>query len=529
MRLANLKIFISCITILLFSIHSLHAQLESRVESLERNTRTLEQGLNNNQREFRQLENRMDRNVQSYQELRSDVIETEDKLVGLDSTQLIIEQDLDSMKVQFSIAQDSLASDLELLQNITGVNTNFMDRFWILIISMFGILMLAGFQILNVAKVRKEHRAEVGIKNLMIWIVISIVFYVVGFGLMFGTSAGGILGLDLFIPSADSMAALNSTYKLEFFLFQLAFAGIAVTIVSGALSERTALTSYMLTALFVGGLVYPLFGHWAWGNLYVGSNTPWLSKMGFHDFAGSTVVHSVGAWVALAGIYVIGPRRGRFDPAQQEKFRASDMGYAVLGVFILWFGWWGFNGGSTLRYNDDVSFVILNTNLAAAFAGVIAFLHAYFTDQEQAYAKLIGGVLGGLVAITACCDVVYPGFAILIGMFAGIIHNIGFDLLIKWKLDDPVGAIPVHGFCGVWGTLCVGLFGIQNKLPAGDRTEQVLIQILGIVVALVFAGGFALLFFKIMDRLTGLRLSAQQEESGLLLTSRKSDILNDPL
>lgn len=476
---------------------------DQRLEELTREIRALRRGIDNNSRELRGVRSDASENYNRIQYVRESVLNAVDTLKEVRAS---------TDEVTSSLGESK--KNIDLIMARAGLNTNHMDRFWIMICAILVFFMQAGFKALEVGMVRKEHRSGIGMKNLVDWLVVCGCFYLFGFGLMFGTSATGFFGFDLFMPTSETMAALNQNFKLEFFLFQLAFAGTAATIVSGAMSERTSLTSYVLTALVVGGLIYPIFGHWAWGGIFVESNTPWLASLGFLDFAGSIVVHTVGASVALAGVIVIGPRRGRFNPAKARKFRPSDMGYSVLGVFILWFAWWGFNGGSNLAYDDNVSFIILNTNLAGAFAGLVGFLHAYYVDRQNTYVKLAGSVLGGLVAITACCNMVTPVSAIIIGMVAGLVHNYAFDLLLKFRLDDPVGAIPVHGACGIWGALALGIFGLSDQLAAGGRMEQIGVQALGVVVAVAFAGGVSYLFFRLMNQAVGLRVSLEQEDGG---------------
>lgn len=427
---------------------------------------------------------------------------------------------------------ESQGTSLSQLDSRSGSTKSELDRFWILISAALVFLMQAGFKSLEVGMVRAEHRASVGIKNVIDWLIVSIVYYLVGFGLMYGTSQGGLVGLSMFAPSPQTMPA---DFKLEFFLFQLAFAGTAATIVSGALSERSALTSYLFASVVISSIIYPLFGHWAWGGLYLESNTPWLADLGFHDFAGGTVVHSIGAWVALVGVWRIGPRLGRFDPVVEAsgRFRPSDLGYSVLGVFILWAGWWGFNGGSVLAYDDRVSIVILSTNLAAAAAGISAFVHALATDRPNTFSKLLGGTLGGLVAITPCCDVISSWDALVVGCCAGLVHNLAYDTMAYFRLDDPVAAIPVHGACGAFGTLAVGIFARSDQIArfglcenpeasacltpgllAGGGPGQLVVQTLGVVVAFVLAVTFAWLTFMVADNLIGLRVSKEQEENG---------------
>jgi Amt family ammonium transporter len=232
--------------------------------------------------------------------------------------------------------------------------------------------------------------------------------------------------------------------------------------------------------------------------------------MGFIDFAGSTVVHSVGAWISLVGIWFIGARDNRFGEdgtVNYEDFKSYSLAYSTLGVFILWFGWWGFNGGSQLKYDLSVASIILNTNTAAAFGGLVAFFHAYSRDPQNLYAKLLGGVLGGLVAITASCNITSPLNAMVIGGVAGLIHNFAFDGLLKLKLDDPVGAIPVHGACGVWGTLCVSFFGKLER----SRIDQFWIQLLGIGVVFFTVILLSIVFMWFLDRYIGIRITLKDK------------------
>ena len=397
-------------------------------------------------------------------------------------------------------------------------NRKHLDRFWLLVAALFVFFMQAGFLCLEVGLVRRQHTGATALKNVLDWLVLSIVYFLFGFAFMYGDSLSGWIGTSQFAPTLSSMEAANPKFGIEFFLFQLAFAGTAATIVSGAMAERTALVPYMIIALFAGGLIYPLIGHWIWGIDFSGdpeSGTPtgWLKKFGFLDFAGSTVVHCVGAWISLWGIRQVGPRAGRFNrdgSVNEAPFAPYSIGYSILGVFILWFGWWGFNGGSQLRYDLNVSSIILNTNLSAAAGGLVAFMIAVFRDPERSYVQLIGGTLGGLVAITASCDRVSSPEAILIGIIAGVVHYMAFHAMFKLRLDDPVGAVPVHGACGVWGTLAVALFG--DNLSNG-RFEQFGIQVLGIVVVFITVSLASYLFFMMLDQF-GIRVSAKEEREG---------------
>ncbi|WP_258103938.1 ammonium transporter [Marinoscillum sp. MHG1-6] len=398
-------------------------------------------------------------------------------------------------------------------QPIAVLAANFatVDTLWVLIAAALVFFMQAGFKVLETGLVKAEHRPGIGVKNLMDWVAGSLAFFLIGFGLMFGTSGSGLIGLNFFLGDG-----FDDGYTLTFFIFQLAFAGTALTIVSGAMSGRTALLPYFITSLFTAVIIYPIFGHWAWGNLLDESNDPWLASMGFMDFAGSTVVHSVGAWVAFVGIYMVGPRLGRFSAkGKVQPVKASDYSYSILGVMILWLGWWGFNGGSTLAFNEDVVSIILNTNLAAAAAALSAYLHVkIFQKNADAIEKIIGGALTGLVAITACCNVVDPMMSIVIGLISGVIHNVAYVLIIeKFKLDDPVGAIPVHGFGGIFGTLCVAFFG-KEELLAHPRWTQLGVQAFGILVCFVFTTSIAYVIFALVKATFGLRLSPKEEMEG---------------
>lgn len=397
-----------------------------------------------------------------------------------------------------------------------------VDHLWVLIAAALVFFMQAGFKALETGLVKKEHQTTIGLKNLMDWIIGCLIFFLIGFGFMFGTSAGGFIGTDMFA----GIGVENHSMGFIFLLFQIAFAGTALTIISGAMSGRTGLIPYLTGTIITAAVIYPVFGHWVWGNLFVETNEPWLASLGFMDFAGSSVVHSVGAWMGLVGIIVVGPRIGRFDEEGKDtkRLKASNYSYAILGVMILWLGWWGFNGGSALTLDKSVGTIILNTNLAGAAAGLSAFLVCYWLqDKSLVVEKIIGGALTGLVAITAGCNVVTPQGAIVIGLIAGVIHNYGFDLLVKLKLDDPVGAIPVHGFGGAFGTIAVGIFG-KSELLMLPRFSQIGVQFLGVVVCFVFTASVAYLMFKLLKGTVGLRVSHELELSGKVLEEIESPI-----
>ncbi|MBD0402902.1 ammonium transporter [Flammeovirga sp. EKP202] len=413
-----------------------------------------------------------------------------------------------------------LPTTLLATETVNTESFNIPDTLWVLLSAFLVFLMQAGFKTLETGLVQKEHRSSVGSKNLMDLVAGVLGFFLVGFGFMFGKSYLGIIGFepDLFVGQNLHNGDLTIP-GIVFFLFQLVFAGTALTIVSGAMSGRTGVVPYFIGSLVTAIVIYPVFGHWAWGNLFYNNNMAWLANMGFMDFAGSTVVHTLGACVGLVGMIMVGPRIGRFDHEGKPKsIKASDYSYSILGVMLLWIGWWGFNGGSTLTFTSDVFEIILNTNVAGASACFSAFFYCYFfQDRGDLIEKMMGGALTGLVAITACCNVVSPMSSLIIGLISGVIHNVGYDLMLKvFKVDDPVGAIPVHGFGGIFGTLCVALFGKQELLIL-PRWEQLLIQMIGIEVCITFTVIVSIAMFKLIKMFYGLRVSPEQEIKGMLM------------
>jgi len=397
-----------------------------------------------------------------------------------------------------------------------------LDSLWVAIAAALVMMMQAGFLCLETGLVRARHAELVALKNLADWILSNLIFFAVGFGLMFGQSAGGLVGISLFalagLSQIDGPLASNEV----FFLFQLGFASTSATIVSGAMAGRASFASYLVSTTAIAAFVYPVFGHWAWGSALIPTNEPWLASLGFIDFAGSTVVHSSGAWFALVAAQQIGPRRGRFDAAGRVREIPCDaVPLSTLGVLILWFGWWGFNGGSTLRFDAQVARIIMNTNLAGAAGALVALAHGWhFQAGRDLSTKLLGGTLGGLVAITASCHLASPGSALLVGAVAGWLHNVAFEgLLVRARIDDPVGAVAVHGFCGVWGTLAVALVAPADQLGMG-RLAQLGVQALGAAACFAWSSGVAYLAFALIRRTIGVRLSPEQELAGVDIQGR---------
>jgi Amt family ammonium transporter len=383
-----------------------------------------------------------------------------------------------------------------------------INTLWVAIAAILVFFMQAGFALLESGMSRSKNAINVMMKNYMDVCLGSLIFWLVGFGIMFGSNPSGFFGQDNFAPI--DVAAWDYTLLL----FQIMFAATAVTICSGAMAERTKYDAYLIAASIIIAFIYPVFGSWVWGGFYGGSG--WLADIGFIDFAGSTVVHSIGAWCALAGIIILGPRLGRFDPETGEArdIPGHNLSLVALGGFILWLGWFGFNGGSTLAADSSVGLILLNTQLAAAAGAVGALISSRLTGSPILLTATINGSIAGLVGITAGCATMTPGFAIITGLIAGAISIWGAAWLLKLKLDDVVGAIPVHGFAGIWGTFAAGIF------ITGDlfNWHQALIQLIGISAAFFWAFPTALLVFYIIDKTLGLRASSQHEQQGLDFT-----------
>lgn len=379
-----------------------------------------------------------------------------------------------------------------------------VDTLWVVVAAALVFFMQAGFALLESGMSRAKNAVNVVMKNFMDVCLGSLAFWLVGYGLMFGDNPTGLFGQSHFLLGN----AEHLDYSLLF--FQTMFAATAVTIASGAMAERTRYQAYLAGAVVICALIYPVFGSWVWGSLYGGEG--WLAQLGFIDFAGSTVVHSVGAWVALAGIIVLGPRLGRFgEQGETRPLPGHNLTQVALGGFILWLGWFGFNAGSTTAAETTIGLIALNTHLAAAAGALGVLLTLFILRRPILLTQNVNGAIGGLVAITAGCATMEPLFAVVTGLVAGLTVVFGTDLLEGLGLDDVVGAVPVHGFAGVWGTLAAGLF------VTGDlfNPVQVAIQALGVVAGFLWAFPLALLMYLVIHRLIGLRASTVDEQRGL--------------
>ena len=384
-----------------------------------------------------------------------------------------------------------------------------INTIWVLLGAILVFFMQAGFGMLEAGFIRAKNTCNILTKNFLDFATASLGFFIVGYALMFGSGNWFIGSEGFFLKVIDSMTAGIPT--TAFFLFQAMFCGAAATIVAGAMAERMKFTSYFIYTLIISSLVYPIVGHWVWGG-------GWLSELGMLDFAGSAVVHAVGGWAAFIGAKVLGARIGKFnEDGSSNVLMGHNIPLATLGTFILWFGWFGFNAASTISGMEfeKISLIMLNTNLAAAAGLLSAILLVWKKFGKPDLSMAMNGALAGLVAITASCAFVSPLASILIGSIAGVLIVFAVGFIDKLLVDDPVGAIAVHGVNGVWGTLAVGLFHTELGVFYGGGFHQLFIQTVGIVSIVTFVVSTMYVVFKMIDVTVGLRVSREEELRGL--------------
>jgi len=406
------------------------------------------------------------------------------------------------------------------VEYLTQSNANIM---WTLIAAILVMFMQAGFAMVETGLTRAKNSGNILMKNMFDFAAGSPVFFLVGFGLMMGADQGGLFGFSNFGLSEYTTANDEGMWGFTYWFFQCVFAATATTIVSGAIAERTKFIAYLIISVVITGFIYPISGHWIWGG-------GWLAKLStpMIDFAGSTVVHSVGGWIALAGALLIGPRIGKYTTdGKSRAIPGHNMPLVALGVFILWFGWFGFNPGSTTAAQANIALIAVTTNLAACTGGVAAMVTSWFRYGKPDVSMSLNGVLAGLVAITAGCANVSPASAMIIGLLAGLVVVFSVDFLDKvLRIDDPVGAISVHGVCGALGTLCVGLFaspdyggtGAVAGLFSGGGTALLITQLIGVASVFVWAFGTGLVLFFALKLTIGIRVPAEEEVKGLDIT-----------
>lgn len=391
---------------------------------------------------------------------------------------------------------------------------NLHDTLWVMIAAFLVFFMNAGFAFVETGFCRSKNAVNILAKNFAVFAIASIAYWLVGYAFMFGRG-GALLGLDSFLVAENAHNPAPNIPVFAFFFFQLAFAAAGCSIISGAVAERIKYASFLLFGLVMVALIYPLGGHWVWGG-------GWLGELGFHDFAGSTVVHSVGGWAALAGVLLLGPRDGKYrSDGTSRAMVGHSIPLATLGGFILWLGWFGFNPGSELALNGNVPRIALTTGLASC-AGILgAMITAWFVLGKPDFSMIINGCLAGLVAITAPCAVVSPGASIVIGGIAGVLVVFAVLFFDRIRIDDPVGALSVHLVNGIWGTLAVGLFAAPRYM---EGTEGMLygggfsllgIQMLGILAVGAASFTLSIIVWFAIKATVGMRVSREEEIAGL--------------
>ena len=396
------------------------------------------------------------------------------------------------------------------------------DTLWVLVAAFLVFFMQAGFAMVESGFTRAKNAVNILMKNLMDFSMGSIAYWAIGFAIMFGAGNAFMGTSGWFVPSqtltegAEASASIFSSLEWSSvptyaaWLFQLVFAATAATIVSGAMAERTQFKSYLIYSIFITGIIYPVVGHWVWGG-------GWLSSLGMSDFAGSTVVHSTGGWLALTGAIVLGPRLGKYDAEGNPRpIAGHNLPLAALGVFILWLGWFGFNPGSQMGADAAaISSIAITTNLAAAAGAILAMITAWLILGKPDAGMALNGALGGLVAITAGCASVTPTSAAIIGALGGIVVVLSVLMFEKLRIDDPVGAISVHGTCGALGTILLGFFDSSSGVFAGGGFGLLGAQIVGVLAVLVWCLVTGFILFYGIKAITGLRVTEEEEQAGL--------------
>ncbi|BCB03000.1 ammonium transporter [Bacillus sp. KH172YL63] len=385
-----------------------------------------------------------------------------------------------------------------------------IDSLWVMIAAVLVFFMHAGFAMVETGFTRAKNSLNILMKNFLTVAIASVLYFLIGFAFMFGSSSGGLIGLDGFF--------LSGREDIGFFLFQSVFAATCATIISGAVAERMKLGSYILLTVAMTGIIYPIVGHWVWGG-------GWLSELGFVDFAGSTVVHLTGAAGAFMTVIFLGARIGKYSKGNTNVIPGHNIPIGALGVFILWFGWFGFNGGSSLAADPTLVPHVITTTLFSASAAILSSaFYTLFRFKRIDPSLTLNGALGGLVGITAGCANVSLTGSLIIGLTAGVILVEAVTFIdSKLKVDDPVGAIAVHGICGVWGTIAVGLFDVSNGLFYGGGASLLMTQTIGVLAVIAWTSVTVGGFLYIVTRVSSIRVSREEELSGLDFTEHGSN------
>lgn len=433
--------------------------------------------------------------------------------------------------------EETLTVVPEVVEAAVGLDIS-INNIWLLLATFMVMFMQPGFALVEAGFTRSKNTANILMKNLMDFSVGGIVYWLIGYSLMYGEGNAfiGDFSKFAFNPAADSYGAGYSDYAD--LMFQTVFAATAATIVSGAMAERTKFNAYLIFSLVITLVIYPISGHWLWGggwlstlgNVYDQAGEV-IEEWGFIDFAGSTLVHSVGAWVGLAGAMIVGPRIGKYVNGKAKAIPGHNIAFGALGVFILWFGWFGFNPGSELAAVDGstsaIAKIALTTNLSAGAGAIAAMFTAWIRYKRPTLSLSLNGALAGLVAITAGCAAVSPVGALVIGLIAGVALVFSVEFIDQvLKIDDPVGAVSVHGVAGALGTLLVGVFATEGGLLYGGGFKQLGIQAVGVVSVGAWAFGLGFILFKTLKAVNGLRVEQVIEEEGLDVYEHGESVYN---
>ncbi|WP_367752360.1 ammonium transporter [Flavobacterium sp. WC2421] len=395
-----------------------------------------------------------------------------------------------------------------------------MDLMWVLIAGSLVFFMQAGFTLVETGFTRSKNTGNIIMKNLMDFCIGSLAFWAVGYSLMYGDSIGGLVGDMKQYAFFDSLPDMHSLF------FQTVFAATAATIVSGAIAERTKFTTYLIFSLLMTLIIYPISGSWVW------NAGGWLAKMGFTDFAGSTVVHAVGGAASLVAAAMVGPRIGKYTDGKSNAIQGHSLMLGALGVFILWLGWFGFNPGSQLAISGDNAFkvaaIFITTNLAGAAGALAAMFLTWIFYKKPDISMTLNGVLAGLVGVTAGCAAVSPLGALIIGLICGVVVVFSIEFIDKkLKIDDPVGAVSVHGVCGALGTILVGFFATDGGLFYGGGFDKLIVQITGVAAIVAWAMGASFIVLFILKKTMGLRVTKEEEIDGLDIHEHGTNVYND--
>ncbi len=399
------------------------------------------------------------------------------------------------------------------------METGTLDTLWLLGCTALVFLMQVGFLAFEVGNVRAQSVTAVAVKNLIDWVVVSLGFYFIGFGFMFGPTHSGLVGSLLGPIDADADILAHCPTGLSFVLFHTSFATTAATIVSGALAERLRFVNYVVLAAAISLVIYPVFGHWAWGDGLVPEQQTWLSHIGYTDFAGASVVHILGGTLGLVGTIMLGPRIGRFTDSPEGTQVTYNVPWMIVGVLLLSVGWAGFNGGSLLHLDKETPTVLFATAIAGSGGGIAALGHAWFLQGRQdLYQTLSGGLLAGLVAVSASANMITPTSALFVGLVAGVLHNLAYKTIDTFfAIDDPVGVVSVHLVGGTWGAIALAFVADLQQLPHNSRVDQLAVQVVGIAACVAWSSLCGTLTLSALKATFGLRVSARSELEGIEL------------